>query len=109
MQFLPSLKALGSLAHISMEHKRQEKGGNFIRSDGWVVSPEGMKRLKDGGMKGHHLAEAAIEKQIGKRHRVNRPLDRDAAAILTSVKGMIPRAVFISNAIMAAAEKQEVA
>jgi hypothetical protein len=92
-----------------MENKTQGKGNNFIRSDGWVVSPDGMKRLKDGGMKGHHLAEKAIEKQIGKRHRVNRPLDRDAASILLSVKGFIQRAVFLSNAIMSAVERKDVA
>ena len=92
-----------------MENKKQEKGGNFIRSDGWVVSPDGMKRLKDGGMKGHHLSEEAIRKQIGNRHRVYRPLDKDAVDILKTVKGMIPRAVFLSNAIMAAIERKEVA
>ena len=92
-----------------MQSNSQEKGGNFIRSDGWVVSPEGMRRLKEGGMKGHQLSEEAIQKQIGNRHRVYRPLDRDAVDILKTVKGMIPRAVFLSNAIMAAIERKEVA
>ena len=92
-----------------MQRNLQEKGGSFIRSDGWVVSPDGMKRLKDGGMKGHILSEETIRRQIGNRHRVYRPLDRDAAAIVTSVKGLIPRAVFISNAIMSAIERKEVA
>lgn len=88
-----------------MESKVQENGGGFIRSDGWVVSPDGMKRLKEGGNKGHLLAEKQIEEQIGKRYRVLRPLDRDAAAILSSVKGLIPRAVFLSNAIMREMER----
>lgn len=89
-----------------MQRKIQKKGGNFIRSDGWVVSPDGMKRLKEGGYKGHRLAEESLNRQMGDRHRVLRPLDRDAAAILSSVKGIVPRAVFLSNAIMAAIEKK---
>ena len=92
-----------------MCNKAEEKEKNFIRSDGWVFSKEGMKRLKDGGMKGHLIVEESIKKQIGNRHRVNRPLDRDAVEIIKSVKGMIPRAVFLSNAIMAAVEREEVA
>ena len=90
-------------------NKAEEKEKNFIRSDGWVFSQDGMKRLKDGGMKGHQLSEDIIRKQIGNRHRVNRPLDRDAVEILKSVKGLIPRAVFISNAIMSAIERKDVA
>lgn len=90
-----------------MASKYKKEGSNFIRSDGWVVSPDGMKRLKDGGYKGHRLAEESITKQIGKRHRVCRPLDRDAADILKSVKGVVGRAVFVSNAIVKEAERTE--
>ena len=104
----PNPKGIGFPCTIIMKKKTKKKGDIFIRSDGWVVSPEGMRRLKDGGMKGHQLAEAAIKEQIGIRHRVNRPLDRDAAEIITSVKGFIPRAVFLANAIMAAVERKEV-
>lgn len=80
--------------------KEKKKEEVFIRSDGWVFSKEGMDRLKEGGMRGHLLSEKKIEEQIGKRYRVSKPLDRDAAEILQSIKGMIPRAKFVSKAII---------
>lgn len=89
--------------------KNKAKGGceRFIRSDGWVVSPDGMKRLKEGGYKGRRLADESLKRQVGTRHRVTKPLDRDAAAILSSVKGIVARTLFVSNAIMAEVERRE--
>ena len=84
-----------------------EKDTAFIRSDGWVFSAEGMQRLKDAGHKGHAKFMESIKSQIGDWHRVSKPLDRDAAAIVKSVKGMVARAIFVSQAIVNEAEQRE--
>lgn len=86
-----------------METKEDNKAV-FIRSDGWVYTGEGMDRLKAGGMKGKELSEKMIEEQIGKRCRVRRPIDPGAFALLRRVKGLVPRAIFVSSAIMRQAE-----
>ena len=83
---------------------KNHKSEVFIRSDGWVFTKEGMDRLKAGGYKGFDRFKANIEAQIGQWHRVCKPLDADAAAIVMGVKGMVPRAKFVSGAIVAAAK-----
>lgn len=71
----------------------------FIRSDGWVFSKDGMDRLKAGGYKGFDRFKRNTEEKLGKWHRVLKPLNKDAAAVLMGVKGLVPRAVFLSSAI----------
>lgn len=86
--------------------KKKKKGEKrYVRSDGWVFSKEGMENLRKGGMKGHLLSEASITKQIGHRNRVTRSLDRDAVELVKAVKGVVARALFVSNAIIAEAER----
>ena len=85
---------------------KKEKTEVYIRKDGWVFSKEGMKRLVDGGHKGHAIYEQHLTEQIGTRHRVLRPLDREAADILKSIKGIAARAVFLSTAIMQEHERR---
>jgi hypothetical protein len=80
--------------------EKNNKSEVYIRSDGWVFTEDGMSRLKAGGYKGFNRFKENIEAKIGKWHRVSKPLDRDAAAAVKSVKGMIPRAEFVSNAIV---------
>lgn len=72
----------------------------YIRSDGWVFSADGMNLLREGGHKGFDRFKENIEKRIGEWHRVSKPLDRDAAAVVKSVKGLVARAVFVSTAIV---------
>lgn len=79
---------------------------NAPRKGGGYYTEDGMKRLRQSGMKGHEAAERLIAEQIGERHRLLRPLTREAASILKSVKGMIPRALFLSNAIVREAERR---
>ena len=79
---------------------------NSPRKGGRYYTEDGMERLKRSGMKGHEAAERLIAEQIGERHRLLRPLTREAASILKSVKGMIPRALFLSNAIVREAERR---
>ncbi|MBO6031690.1 MAG: hypothetical protein J6Q22_09475 [Prevotella sp.] len=86
------------------EHAKSQTA--FIRSDGWVISADGMRRLEDSGRKGHELFMASIRNQIGEWHRVNKPLDRDAADIVMSVKGLVARAIFVSRAIVDEAERR---
>ena len=96
--------------------KRKEEGGsvesakrgkrNSPRKGGRYYTEDGMERLKRSGMKGHEAAERLIAEQIGERHRLLRPLTREAASILKSVKGMVPRALFLSNAIVREAERR---
>lgn len=85
---------------------KKNKSEVYIRSDGWVVSADGMKRLKEGGHKGFNRFKANIEAKIGKWHRVSKPLDKEAAAAVMEVKGMVPRAMFVSSAIIAEAERR---
>ena len=80
--------------------KDKKKSEVFIRSDGWVFSKDGMERLKAGGYKGFKRFKENVEAKIGKWHRVLKPLDKEAAEVLMGIKGMIPRAVFLSSAIM---------
>ena len=89
-----------------MEKKKKDNREAFIRSDGWVFTKEGMDRLVKGGKKGHELYEKSMESQIGKRWRVSKPLDREAAQIVMSIKGVVPRAVFVSQAIVEEAERR---
>ena len=99
-----------------LNFKRQEEVGNVNstrrkkrnspRKGGGYYTEDGMERLKRSGMKGHEAAERLIAEQIGERHRLLRPLTREAAGILKSVKGMIPRALFLSNAIVREAERR---
>lgn len=76
------------------------------RKDGRVYSEEGMMKLKDGGMKGHQLSEEALEEKIGQRYRIRTPLTRQALSVVRSIKGLIPRALFVSNAIMHEVERR---
>ena len=78
----------------------------YIRDDGWIFSEDGMNRLREGGHRGHDLFMQSLERQIGQWHRVSKPLDRDAAAIVKSVKGMAARAMFVSKAIVNEAERR---
>lgn len=80
---------------------KNKKEDTFIRSDGWVFSKEGMRRLKEGGQKGFERFKKSMEAKLGKWHRVSKPLDRDAAAFLKTVKGLAERGLFLSNAILA--------
>ena len=85
---------------------KTQKSEVYIRSDGWVFTEDGMKRLKEGGYKGHARFMANIEAKIGKWHRVCKPLSRDAASAVMEVKGMVARAMFVSSAILAEAERR---
>lgn len=78
----------------------------YIRKDGWVFTEDGMKKLTEGGLKGHQRYMESLERQIGKWHRIARNIDRDAADIIKSVKGVAARAVFVSNAIVKEAERR---
>lgn len=89
-----------------METNKKEKQTAFIRCDGWVISADGMDRLVKAGHKGHRKFMESIEGQIGDWHRVSKPLDRDAAAVVKSVKGMVARAMFVSKAIVNEAERR---
>ena len=86
--------------------KQTEKQTAFIRCDGWVISADGMQRLTKAGHKGHDRFMESMKSQIGEWHRVSKPLDRDAAEIVKSVKGMVARAVFVSKAIVNEAERR---
>ena len=79
--------------------EERQKNEIFIRSDGWVFSKEGMERLKEGGYKGFARFKASMESQLGKWHRISRPLDKDAAEALKTVKGFVARGKFLSSAI----------
>lgn len=91
---------------MNKEKQKKEKQTAFIRSDGWVISADGMERLTKAGYKGHDRFMESMKSQIGEWHRVSKPLDRDAAAIVKSVKGMVARAVFVSKAIVNEAERR---
>ena len=86
--------------------EQTEKQTAFIRCDGWVISADGMKRLTKAGHKGHDKFMESMRSQIGEWHRVSKPLDRDAAEIVKSVKGMVARAMFVSKAIVNEAERR---
>lgn len=89
-----------------MEKPKTDKSTIYIRQSGWVITEDGVQRQKDGGLKGHILAEQNMERQMGTRHRVVRPLTRQAAEALKKVKGMVNRAVFLSSAIQKEAERR---
>ena len=90
-----------------MEQKEAEKKkAVYIRKDGWVFTEDGIKKLTEGGYKGHERYMQSLERQIGKWHRIARNIDRDAADIIKSVKGVAARAVFVSNAIVKEAERR---
>ena len=91
---------------MGKQKQSTEKQAAFIRSDGWVISADGMKRLKECGHKGHDRFMESMKSQIGEWHRVSKPLDREAAEIVKSVKGMVARAVFVSKAIVNEAERR---
>ena len=86
--------------------EQTEKQTAFIRCDGWVISADGMQRLTKAGYKGHDKFMESMKSQIGEWHRVSKPLDRDAAEIVKSVKGMVARAMFVSKAIVNEAERR---
>ena len=86
--------------------EKTEKQTAFIRCDGWVISADGMQRLTKAGHKGHDKFMESMKSQIGEWHRVSKPLDRDAAEIVKSVKGMVERAMFVSKAIVNEAERR---
>ena len=86
--------------------EKTEKQTAFIRCDGWVISADGMQRLTKAGHKGHDKFMESMRSQIGEWHRVSKPLDRDAAEIVKSVKGMVARAMFDSKAIVNEAERR---
>ena len=86
--------------------EQEERQTAFIRSDGWVISAEGMERLTKSGHMGHDRFMESLKSQIGEWHRVCKPLDRDAAEIVKSVKGMAARAMFVSKAIVNEAERR---
>lgn len=85
---------------------KNHKSEVFIRSDGWVFSKDGMDKLVAGGYKGFNRFKENIEAKIGKWHRVSKPLAPDAAAAVMAVKGMVSRAMFVSSAILAEAERR---
>lgn len=88
-------------------HKEAErKLTQYPRKGGWFYTEDGMDRLKAGGMKGHKTVEERIAAQIGERIRVSRPLRKDAADILMSVRGFIERTMFLNNAILAEAARK---
>lgn len=89
-----------------MKKKTDKKDEAFIRSDGWVFTKDGMDRLKKGGLKGFNRFMQNVEAKLGKWHRVLKPLDRDAAAALKAVKGMVPRAQFLSDAIVKESDRR---
>lgn len=91
---------------MNKSNTEKEKKTVFIRSDGWVISEEGMQRLTKAGHMGHDRFMESIRSQIGDWHRVSKPLDRDAASIVKGVKGMVARAMFVSTAIVKAAEEK---
>lgn len=86
--------------------EQTEKQTAFIRCDGWEISADGMQRLTKAGHKGHDKFMESMKSQIGEWHRVSKPLDRDAAEIVKSVKGMVARAMFVSKAIVNEAERR---
>lgn len=86
---------------------KEKKQTAYIRKDGWVISADGMERVVKSGHEGHDKFMKSIEEQIGVWHRVSKPLDRDAAAIVKSVKGIVARAVFVSQAIVNEAARRE--
>jgi hypothetical protein len=85
---------------------KNQKSEVFIRSDGWVFSKDGMDKLVAGGHKGFNRFKENTEAKIGKWHRVSKPLDQEAAAAVMEVKGMVSRAMFVSSAILAEAERR---
>ena len=85
---------------------KNSKSDVFIRSDGWVFSKDGMDKLVAGGYKGFKRFKENTEAKIGKWHRVSKPLDQEAAAAVMEVKGMVSRAMFVSSAILAEAERR---
>lgn len=87
-------------------NKEGEKSEVYIRSDGWVFTEDGMKRLREGGHKGFARFKKSVESKLGEWHRVSKPLDKDAAAVVKSVKGLVERGVFISSAIVKEAERR---
>lgn len=89
-----------------MEKTTEKKKAVYIRKDGWVFSEDGLKRLTEGGHKGHQRYMESMERQLGKWHRIARNLDRDAAEIIKGVKGVAARALFVSNAIVREAERR---
>ena len=89
-----------------MEKKEERKISAQPRVGGWFYTEDGMERLKDGGLKGHELFEQSLEKQIGQRYRIRTAVTRQAANVIQSVKGIIPRAMFVSNAIMHEIERR---
>ena len=86
---------------------KKEGQAAYIRCDGWVISAEGMERLIKSGHKGHDRFMESIKGQIGEWRRVSKPLDRDAAEIVKSVKGMVARALFVSQAIVNESMRRE--
>ena len=87
-------------------NKEGEKSEVYIRSDGWVFTEDGMKRLREGGRKGFARFKKSVESKLGEWHRVSKPLDKDAAAVVKSVKGLVERGMFISSAIVKEAERR---
>jgi len=90
-----------------MKNKNEKKQTAYIRRDGWIISADGMERLVKAGHEGHERFMKSLQGQIGEWHRVSKPLDRDAAEIVKSVKGMVARAVFVSQAIVNEAVRRE--
>lgn len=82
------------------EKTKEKKSEVYIRSDGWVFSKDGMAKLVAGGHKGFNRFKENTEAKLGKWHRVCKPLDKDAAAAVKAVKGLVARSVFVSSAIV---------
>jgi hypothetical protein len=89
-----------------MNKTNAKKTEVYIRSDGWVFTQDGLERLRAGGYKGFERFKKSVEAKLGKWHRVSKPLDRDAAAVVKSVKGLVERGMFISSAIVKEAERR---
>ena len=89
-----------------MDKPETEKSTVYIRKSGWVITEEGVKRQREGGMNGHLLAEQNMERHMGTRHSVVRPLTRQAVEALKKVKGIVNRSVFLSSAIQKEAERR---
>ena len=101
------LPLLLSKGDDKVKDKENKKRTAYIRKDGWVYSEEGMENLVKAGYKGFNRFMESMQKQIGQWHRVLKPLDRDAAAIVKSVKGLVARAQFVSSAIVKESERRE--
>lgn len=81
----------------------------YIRSDGWVYSEEGLKRLRQGGRKGSEAFMRSMKSQVGEWREIRLSLRKEAVDAYVSVKGFVSRVVFVSAAIVKEAERRATA